>query len=99
MSVIPVAMLLMRLPSGIGDSVATFTTLHQRFGPAINRLRSAVLGVSKVLSPPPPVSYRPTWDADFRVYEILVRFSDASKGGRRTLSQRISRRSAYFVRI
>ena len=53
MSAMAVAMLqIMRLPSGIGGSVATFVTWHRRFGSAINRLRSAVLGVSLVLSLP-----------------------------------------------
>ena len=42
----------MQEPSGIGGSVAiiTFATWHKRFGPVTNRQKSAVLGVSFVLS-------------------------------------------------
>ena len=51
-SAMSVAMSLMQVTSGMGGSAATiaFATWHQRFGSAINRLRSAVFGVSLVLS-------------------------------------------------
>ena len=51
-SAMSVAMSLMQVPSGIGDSASTiaFTTWHRRFGSVINRLRSATFGVSLVLS-------------------------------------------------
>ena len=51
-SAMSVAMSLIKVPSGIGSSASTnaFATWHQRFRSAINRLRSASLGVSSVLS-------------------------------------------------
>ena len=51
-SAISVAMSLLQVSSGIGSFAATitFATWHRRFGSAINRLRSAVFGVSLVLS-------------------------------------------------
>ena len=47
-SAMSVAMSLMQVPSEIGGSAVTiaFATWHPRFGSAINRLRSAVFGVS-----------------------------------------------------
>ena len=50
-SAMPLVMSLMQVPSGIGGSATTiaFATWHRRFGSAINRLRSAVFGVSLVL--------------------------------------------------
>ena len=51
-SAMSVAMALTQVRSGIGSSAVTiaFTTWHQRFGSAINRLRSAVFGVFWILS-------------------------------------------------
>ena len=51
-SAVSVTMSLMQVPSGIAGSAATiaFVTWYQRFGSATNRLRSAVFGVSLVLS-------------------------------------------------
>ena len=51
-SVMSVAMSLMQVPPGIGGSASAiaFATWHRRFGSVINRLRSAVFGVSLVLS-------------------------------------------------
>ena len=90
----------MQVPSGIDGSAATiaFATYHRRFESAINHLRSAVFGVSVILL----LFLR--FDADLRgmrtfAYTRLRSDSGASKGGRRTLTQRTSRRSACFVRI
>ena len=65
------AMLLMQVSSGIGGSAATvaFATWHRRFA-AINRLRSAVFGVSLVLS----LSLR--FGADLRGMRIFARDCD-----------------------
>ena len=51
-STMSVAMSLMQMPSGVDGSAATiaFASWHRRIGSAINRLRSAVFGVSLVLS-------------------------------------------------
>ena len=51
-SAMSVAMSLIQVPSGIGGSASTVAsaTWHRRFGSVINRLRSASLGVSLVLS-------------------------------------------------
>ena len=51
-SVMSVAMSLMQVPSGIGDSASTiaFATWNRRFGSVINRLRSASFGVFLVMS-------------------------------------------------
>ena len=57
-SAMSIAMSLMQVPSEIGDSTAiiAFATWHWRFGSAINRLRSAVFGVSFLgTAPLPPV--------------------------------------------
>ena len=52
MSAMSVAMSLMYIPSGIGadGAITAFATWYRRFGPAINRLGSAVFGVSLILS-------------------------------------------------
>ena len=51
-SAMSMAMSLMQVPSGIGDSAAiiAFATWHRRSGSVVNRLRSAVFGVFLVLS-------------------------------------------------
>ena len=85
-SVVSVAMLLMQVPSGIGGSsstIAIFVSWNRRFGSVINRLRSASLGLSLVLS----LFLR--FGADLRgmrafayVYEIVIQFwFGASRGG------------------
>ena len=80
------------------SSTIAFATWHQRFGSVINRRRSASFVVSLVLS----LFLR--FGADLRgmrtfAYSRLSFDYDASKGGRRTLTQRMSRRSDRFVRI
>ena len=75
-------MKLMQVPSGIDDSAATiaFATWYRRFGPVINHLRSAVFGVSLVLTPSSGLVRRPAWDADFRVHENIIRFWCLQRG-------------------
>ena len=86
--------------SGVGGSAATiaFVTWYRRFGSTINRLRSAVFGVSSVLSLflqfGPDLCGMQTF-----AYTSLLIDSGDSKGGRQTLPQPISRRPARFVRI
>ena len=74
-SAMSVAMSPMQVTSRIGDSAAAiaFATWHRRFGSAINRLRSAVFGVSFLgTAPLPPVWCGPAWDPNFRVYEMVI---------------------------
>ena len=93
MSAIYVVISLLHVSSGISGGVATIASAswHRRFGSAINHLRSAVFGVSLIL----PLLLR--FGADLRgmrtfAYTRLCSDSGASKGGRRTLTQRMSRR-------
>ena len=99
-SAMSVAMSLMKVPSRIGGSAfaIVFATWNRRLGSVINRLRSVSFGVSLVLS----LFLR--FGADLRGMRTLAHTrlssgSGASKGTQRTLTQRISRRSACFVKI
>ena len=90
----------MPVPLGMGGSavLVALATGLQRFGSVISRCRSAVLGVTVVLS------LLLLFDADLPgmwtvAYTRWWSDSGDSKGGGRTLMQRTSRRSACFVRI
>ena len=72
-SAMSVTMSVMQVPSGIGGSAATiaFASWHRGSDqpPEVGRLRSFLGTV-----PLSPIWCGPTWDADFRVYEIVIRF-------------------------
>ena len=91
---------LTQVSSGICGSAVTIVlaALYRRFGPAIIHLRSAGSGVSSLLS----LFLR--FGADLRGMQTFPHARlwfdyGASREGRRTLMQRISPRSACFVRL
>ena len=86
-SAMSVAMSPMQVPSRIGGSASMASKVRvSNQPPKVGQLWSFLGTV-----PLPPVWCGPAWDADFRVHEIVIRSdSGASKGGRRTLTQRMS---------
>ena len=86
------------LDGQVGIMVDVSPEVYKLVRLVINRLRSASSGVFLILSP------FLRFGADLRgmrtfAYMRLSSDSGASKGGRRALTQRMSRRSACFVRI